>query len=110
MAQAYLGSTELNKQYLGSTQINDVKFVPFTPASLSNVLYWFTSDKGVTTSGGDITAWQDQISGSISLELTSSINAPKYNISDPAANNEPSIEFNTGVTKCQGLYKYLASS
>lgn len=79
----------------------------WTPEEIPNVLYWFTSDSGTTLSGSNITAWEDQISGSISLELTGSINAPIYNSSDGAANNKPSIEFSTGATKSQGLYKYL---
>ena len=79
----------------------------WTPEEIPNVLYWFTSDLGTTLSGSNITAWQDQISGSLSLELSGSIKAPKYNTSDPAVNNMPSIEYNTGATKGQGLFKYL---
>jgi hypothetical protein len=106
----YLGDKQLGNLYQGANAIVTSSISLITPASLPNVLYWFTSDRGVTTSGSSITQWTDQISGSLTLELSGSINSPKYNISDPAANNEPSIEFNTGVTKGQGLYKYLASS
>ena len=106
----YLGNQKLGNLYQGANAIVTSSISLITPASLPNVLYWFTSDRGVTTSGSNIIQWTDQISGSLTLELSGSINAPKYNVSDPTVNNEPSIEFNTGVTKGQGLYKYLTAS
>jgi hypothetical protein len=34
---------------------------PWTPADFTDVKYWWTADAGVTESGGNVTAWTDQI-------------------------------------------------
>lgn len=60
--------------------------VPQTIAAVQN---WFRSDLGVTESGGNVTAWADQI-GSGNLVAGT---APAYTASDTDINNLPSINF-----------------
>lgn len=61
----------------------------WTPASLSNIVFWWNTGAGVTESGGGITAWEDQINGAV---LTTQSGTPMtYTASDAQFNNEPSI-------------------
>jgi hypothetical protein len=60
----------------------------WTPASFTNVQYWFTADAGVTSSGGNVTTWTDQIN---SFALTA-VNNPQLTTS-ATLNGENVIQF-----------------
>lgn len=64
-----LGANRIGRLVVGA--------VPWTPASFTDVQYWFTADAGVTESGGNVTAWVDQING---LSLTG-VNNPQLTTS-----------------------------
>ena len=65
----------------------------WTPADLTNVLYWWYTGAGVTTSGTGVTAWEDQIT---SRTLSVEAGTPMiYNAADSQFNNLPSI-YNSG--------------
>ena len=49
----------------------------WTPADFTDVKYWWTADAGVTESGGNVTAWADQIAG---FTLTA-VNNPQFTTS-----------------------------
>lgn len=61
----------------------------WTPADFTNVQYWWTADAGVTESGGNVTAWTDQIN---SLVLTA-VNNPQLTTS-ATLNGQNVIAFN----------------
>jgi len=66
----------------------------WTPADLTDVLYWWYTDAGVTTSGGGVTAWTDQIT---SRTLSVNVGTPMtYTAADVQFNNLPSI-YNDGT-------------
>ena len=87
----YVGTDQILKMYAGP----DVAPGPsWTPADLTDVLYWWYTDAGVTTSGGGVTAWTDQIT---SRTLSVQAGTPMtYTASDPLFNNLPSI-YNNGT-------------
>ena len=62
----------------------------WTPADATGIKYWWRADSGVTLSGTDVTAWEDQIAGHT---LTPSATSPKFVASDTSMNNQPAIEF-----------------
>lgn len=51
-----VGTQPVLKMYAGPD-------IPWTPASFTDVKYWWTADSGITESGGNITAWTDSIAG-----------------------------------------------
>lgn len=66
----------------------------WTPAELTDILYWFNTGQGVTESGGVVSAWTDAISG-----RTLSVGAGTgmtYTATDSVVNNQPSI-YNDGT-------------
>ena len=63
---------------------------------LSGLKIWMKADAGVTTSGSDVTAWQNQAAGNESF-TNQTANEPLYNSNNAAWNFNPSIEFQTGL-------------
>lgn len=53
----------IGRAYLGTNQVYGAPPVAWTPADFTDVKYWWTADAGVTESGGNVTAWVDQIAG-----------------------------------------------
>jgi hypothetical protein len=49
--------------------------IPWTPASFTDVQYWWRADLGVTTGIGGVSNWVDQIN-SFDLKQTNSSNRP----------------------------------
>jgi len=62
---------------------------PWTPATRAK--FWWTADLGVSFSGSDVTAWQDQVSGKVMSQGTA-IRRPSYRTL-PALNNQNVITF-----------------
>ncbi len=70
----------------------------WSPADFTDVKYWWTADAGVTESGGNVTAWVDQIAG---FSLTG-VNNPQLTTS-ATLNGE-------NVIATSGTSNYLYSS
>jgi len=81
----YVGTDQILKIYAGP----DVPVPSWSPADFTNVQYWWTADAGVTESGGNITAWEDQINGFV----VSGSNNPQYTTS-ATLNGENVVAFN----------------
>lgn len=67
-----------------------MSFIPFgfykgvwTPASFTNVQYWWTADEGVTESGGVVSSWVDQINS--------------FDLQQPTAGNRPTLTTQAGL-------------
>ena len=66
----------LGANRIGRLVVGEV-VVPWTPASFTDVQYWWTADAGVTESGGAVSQWQDQINN--------------YNLVQATSANQPTI-------------------
>lgn len=59
---------------------------------LANVVLWVRPDKGLSTSGGLVTAWNDQSGvGDSNRNFAPVTDKPAFNSSDSTANNQPTI-------------------
>ena len=76
--------------------------VSWTPEDMNGITHWWRADLGVTTSGGTVTQWTDQIS-SKNLTQEGGSTAPDYVSSDSTMNNQPAIEFGNGGTTTDAL-------
>lgn len=64
------------------------------PTHVSNLLAWYRADKGVTTSGSAVTAWNDSSgNGDSGRNLTVSAVNPNFTASDSNFSNQPTIDF-----------------
>lgn len=74
----------------------------WTPADLTQLMYWWRSDYGITTSGGGVTDWEAKfaITSSSTLFTTFKLGysagstAPNYSASNANFGGNPSINFN----------------
>jgi len=74
----------------------------WVPTDLPQLMYWWRSDTGVTTSGSTITEWVAKYAVTSSSELFTTFKkgysagsiAPNYSSSNAAFNSNPSINFN----------------
>tara|TARA_R110000796_G_scaffold14596_1_gene47725 strand:- start:2568 stop:3350 length:783 start_codon:yes stop_codon:yes gene_type:complete len=64
----------------------------WTPASFTDVKYWWTADSGVTESGGAVSSWVDQIA-SFDMQQPTGANQPSITTS-ATLNGENVISFN----------------
>jgi len=79
-----------------------VAVAPFVPTDLPQLMYWWRSDTGVTTSGSTITEWVAKYAVTSSSALFTTFKkgysagsiAPNYSSSNAAFNSNPSINFN----------------
>src|ERR1700722_7818186 len=80
---------------------NGEEYVPtdlpsFLPTNIAGLQLWLRSDKGVSLSGGSVSAWADQSgTGDSNKNLIGAGGSasPTYNSSDSSYNNYPSINF-----------------
>lgn len=83
-------------------QFNGTEYIPttlpifFLPTDLGGLELWLRSDRGVTLSGSEVTAWADQSgTGDSNKNMTGAGGSanPTYNSSDSSYNHYPSVNF-----------------
>lgn len=104
----FYGTSSFGLGYFGNTQVhygNDAASA-WTPADLTQLMYWWRSDTGVTTSGSTITEWVAKYAVTSSSTLFTTFKkgysagsiAPNYSSSNADFNDNPSINFNGANT------------
>ena len=83
-----LGANRIGRLVVGEAA------VPWTPASFTDVQYWWTADAGVTESGGVVSAWTDQIN---SFQYDVFVNSPTIT-TNANLNGQNVISVNSAAT------------
>jgi hypothetical protein len=93
----FLGASEI-------TLIQNNKFVvlnqeiPWSPANLTNVQYWWRADLGVTEAGTGVSVWEDQING-FQMQQSDDANRPSLTTNSNLNNQS--------VIRCNGTTDFL---
>jgi hypothetical protein len=81
---------------------------PFVPSQFTNLWDWWKSDTGVSTNSSQgVTGWTGY-NGNVLSAHTATL--AKYLSTDSLFNNQPVVEFNTGLTTNAGYVTPLSSS